>query len=59
MTVRARPAGDYDYELRGADYAARRRADPRIAEMIHAALGSARTVVNVGAGAGSYEPEDR
>lgn len=59
MTGRARPAGDYDYELRGADYAARRRADPRIAEMIHAALGSARTVVNVGAGAGSYEPEDR
>lgn len=27
--------------------------------MIHAALGDARTVLNVGAGAGSYEPTDR
>jgi SAM-dependent methyltransferase len=48
-----------DYERHGGDYAARRRADPRIAARIHAALGDARTVVNVGAGAGSYEPEDR
>src|SRR6202049_3853037 len=37
----------------------RRRADPRIPARIHAALGEARTVLNVGAGAGSYEPEDR
>jgi len=36
-----------------------RRADPRIAARIHAALGTARTVVNVGAGTGSYEPSDR
>jgi hypothetical protein len=40
-------------------YSARRRADPRIEAQIHAALGDARTVVNVGAGAGSYEPRDR
>ena len=33
--------------------------DPRIAAQVHAALGDARTVVNVGAGAGSYEPADR
>ena len=48
-----------DYERHGRTYAAHRRADPRIAARIHAALGSARTVVNVGAGTGSYEPEDR
>ena len=48
-----------DYEVHGATYAERRRADPRIAARIRAALGDARTVVNVGAGAGSYEPTDR
>ena len=48
-----------DYETHGRDYARRRRADPRIAAWIEAALGDARTVVNVGAGAGSYEPRDR
>jgi hypothetical protein len=52
-------AGDFDYESRGAAYATRRRPDPRIAALIHAALGDARTVINVGAGAGSYEPADR
>jgi SAM-dependent methyltransferase len=36
-----------------------RRTDPRIARYVHAALGPARTVVNVGAGAGSYEPVGR
>ena len=48
-----------DYETHGRGYARRRRTDPRIAARIHAALGDARTVVNVGAGAGSYEPQDR
>jgi SAM-dependent methyltransferase len=48
-----------DYERHGRTYARHRRADPRIAARIHAALGDARTVLNVGAGAGSYEPEDR
>ncbi|MGA2452609.1 MAG: methyltransferase domain-containing protein [Solirubrobacteraceae bacterium] len=48
-----------DYEQHGRTYASHRRADPRIAERIHAALGGARTVLNVGAGAGSYEPTDR
>lgn len=55
----ADPAGDVDYGGHGAAYAARRRTDPRIAAVVHAALGPARTVVNVGAGAGSYEPVDR
>jgi SAM-dependent methyltransferase len=48
-----------DYERHGRTYARHRRPDPRIAARIHAALGDARTVLNVGAGAGSYEPEDR
>jgi SAM-dependent methyltransferase len=48
-----------DYERHGRSYALHRRADPRIAARIHGALGDARTVVNVGAGAGSYEPADR
>jgi SAM-dependent methyltransferase len=48
-----------DYDTHGRDYALRRRADPRIATRIEAALGDARTVLNVGAGAGSYEPRDR
>jgi hypothetical protein len=53
-------AGDFDYEAGGGiGYARRRRTDPRIAAYVHAALGDARTVLNVGAGAGSYEPEDR
>ena len=52
-------AGDFDYEALGAQYRDQRRADPRIARLIHDALGSAGTVLNVGAGTGSYEPEDR
>jgi SAM-dependent methyltransferase len=51
--------GDFDYDARGAGYGKVRRPDPRIAKQIHAALGDARTVLNVGAGAGSYEPPDR
>lgn len=51
--------GDFDYEAHGAGYAAIRRPDPRIEALVHAALGDARTVLNVGAGAGSYEPSDR
>jgi hypothetical protein len=51
--------GDFDYDAHGQFYSRQRRADPRIAALVHAALGPARTVLNVGAGAGSYEPEDR
>jgi hypothetical protein len=51
--------GDFDYDAHGAGYAAQRRTDPRIAALVHRALGPARVVLNVGAGAGSYEPEDR
>ncbi|MDY7099893.1 MAG: class I SAM-dependent methyltransferase [Actinomycetota bacterium] len=47
------------YDSIGTTYSTTRRADPRIAAMIDEALGSARTVVNVGAGSGSYEPPHR
>ena len=52
-------AGDFDYEVGGRGYATQRLTDPRIAALVHAALSDARTIVNVGAGAGSYEPTDR
>ena len=51
--------GDALYDTIGDSYASTRRPDPRIAARIHAALGDARRVLNVGAGAGSYEPTDR
>src|SRR5262249_39662686 len=47
------------YDTIGATYTVTRRTEPRIAAQIWAALGDARTVVNVGAGTGSYEPGDR
>jgi SAM-dependent methyltransferase len=46
------------YDTLGVGYAALRREDPRLAARIRAALGDARSVLNVGAGAGSYEPAD-
>jgi SAM-dependent methyltransferase len=47
------------YDGIGRVYARHRRPDPRIAAQIERALGGARTVVDVGAGTGSYEPDDR
>lgn len=47
------------YDSIGLNYAELRKPDARIAAMIEAALGPARTVLNVGAGTGSYEPADR
>jgi SAM-dependent methyltransferase len=46
------------YDEIGADYGRTRRPDPRIARHIRAALGDVRTVFNVGAGTGAYEPYD-
>jgi SAM-dependent methyltransferase len=48
-----------DYERHGRTYSRHRRPDRRITSRIDAALGDARTVLNVGAGTGSYEPADR
>jgi len=47
------------YDTIGTTYAVTRRTEPRIAAQVWAALGDARTVLNVGAGTGSYEPPDR
>jgi len=47
------------YDTIGLDYIAHRRPDPRWEAAVRAHLGDARRVVNVGAGTGNYEPEDR
>jgi len=52
-------AGDADYGTIGDGYAAYRRPDPRLLDAILEAFGGVRRILNVGAGAGSYEPTDR
>jgi len=52
-------SGEPLYDTIGTTYTATRRTEPRIAAQLWAALGDARTVLNVGAGTGSYEPPDR
>ncbi|HEX8513422.1 MAG TPA: SAM-dependent methyltransferase, partial [Allosphingosinicella sp.] len=47
------------YDRIGLDYSELRKPDPRIAAAIEAALADSRTILNVGAGAGSYEPPGR
>lgn len=47
------------YDTMGRGYAPVRRPDPRLAAVIEAALSDGASVVNVGAGAGSYEPDNR
>ena len=56
--MRETPAGDFDYERGDIDYAAIRQPEPVFADAIRRALGDVKTLVNVGAGAGSYEPGD-
>lgn len=50
--------GEARYERIGHGYATARREDPRIAAAVREALGPVRTVVNMGAGTGNYEPAD-
>jgi hypothetical protein len=52
-------SGGQLYDTIGATYTMTRRTEPRIAARVWAALGDARTVLNVGAGTGSYEPPGR
>lgn len=52
-------AGSELYDAIGPVYPGTRRTDPRLAAAIWRALGDAQTVINVGAGTGSYEPSDR
>jgi SAM-dependent methyltransferase len=47
------------YDRIGVGYTATRGEEPRIAHAIHEALADARTILNVGAGTGSYEPRER
>lgn len=47
------------YDEIGCDYATTRREDPRLRDRVLSALGDSGTIVNVGAGTGSYEPRDR
>lgn len=46
------------YDRIGRTYSTTRRPDPLVARLVREAVGTARTVVNVGAGTGSYEPSD-
>jgi len=52
-------AGDANYAAIGMGYSSYRQPEPKIAAHIEHALGRARSVLNIGAGAGSYEPRDR
>ncbi len=52
-------AGDTNYAKIGVSYSRYRQPDPNIAATIHAALGNAQSILNIGAGAGSYEPTDK
>jgi SAM-dependent methyltransferase len=49
----------FDYDKLGQKYSGHRQTDPEIAKYVNRALGDSKTILNVGAGAGSYEPADR
>ena len=49
----------FNYDKLGQKYSGYRQTDPRIAEYVTKALGDAKTILNLGAGAGSYEPSDK
>ena len=49
----------FDYNKHGLQYSSHRQTEPEIAKHINKALGDAKTVINIGAGTGSYEAEDR
>lgn len=49
----------FNYDQRSVSYSSQRKTEPAIAAYIHAAMGSAKNVLNIGAGSGSYEPDDR
>ena len=49
----------FDYDKLGQKYSGYRQTDPRIAAYVFNVLADAATVLNVGAGAGSYEPTDK
>lgn len=59
MAVPPRPYRHQVYQIIGNSYSEARWPDPRIQRLIVRALGDAQSVLNVGAGAGNYEPADR
>jgi len=53
------PNPAFNYDTHGQKYSGQRKTDPRIAAYVHKALADSETVINIGAGSGSYEPEDK
>ena len=53
------PNPAFNYDTHGQKYSGQRKTDPRIAAYVHNALADSETVINIGAGNGSYEPEDK
>ena len=49
----------FDYDGKNHNYSAIRKADPRIAQYIGRSLADCKTILNIGAGTGSYEPEEK
>ena len=49
----------YNYDKFGMQYSSQRQTDERIAEYVYKELADAKTILNVGSGAGSYEPTDK
>jgi len=49
----------FNYDKLGQKYSGHRQTEPMISEYVNKVLGNAKTILNVGAGAGSYEPTDR
>ena len=47
------------YDTIGLNYSNLRKPDPRIAALLESKLGDAQTIVNIGAGTGSYEPKNK
>lgn len=49
----------FNYDQLGKKYSSHRQTDERIAQYVYTELADAKTILNVGSGAGSYEPPDK
>ena len=49
----------FDYDSKNHNYSDIRKADPRIGAYVRKSLNDSNTILNVGAGTGSYEPDDK
>src|SRR5213076_865560 len=59
IRMKAESESTHRYDEIGRSYTRTRRPEPRIEAIVHAGLADARRIVNIGAGAGSYEPPGR